>query len=84
MAALHGELQRMNLDCPTVVLVKSRAHVFGGYASHYWNDKGERFGSTQSFLFSLNHGVKIPYHGRVKDDKSKTSSRSDPYGYGGK
>ena len=38
--------------------------MFGGYAGTPWNQNATRFGTPKSFLFSLTHDRKVPYHGK--------------------
>jgi hypothetical protein len=78
---------------PTVLLVRSGAFVFGGYASDAWLHGGfgedgrevtpeqrGRFGSPKCYLFSITTDRKIPFHGRTQDAKTQTRPEYDQFG----
>ena len=56
-------------DCKSsLLLCQSGDYIFGGYASNIVPDDGTFSGDKSSFLFSITHGLKLPYHGRVVPD----------------
>jgi hypothetical protein len=61
---------------PTVILVKSGSFVFGGYAADSWIFDGQYGGNPRSFLFSVTHDCKIPYHGRVKGPEQESDAET--------
>jgi hypothetical protein len=53
-------------DCQaSLIICRSGNYVFGAYASSVMPDDGTYSGDSTSFIFSVTHGLKIPYHGRI-------------------
>ena len=50
----------------SLLVIKSGDYTFGGYSPVIIPDDGEYMGTREAFLFSLTHGMKFPYHGRVR------------------
>ena len=56
-------------DCKSsLILCQSGDYIFGGYASDIVPDDSTFSGDKSSYLFSITHGLKLPYHGRVVPD----------------
>ena len=49
---------------PTVIICKAGGNVFGGYASEQFRSDETSFGDSKTFLFSISHDIKLPFHGR--------------------
>jgi hypothetical protein len=50
---------------PVLMVITSSGNVFGAFLSQPIQLTGTWSGSPSSFLFSLKHDIKIPYHGKI-------------------
>ena len=68
-------------DCKSsLILCQSGEYIFGGYAATMMPDDGTFNGNKSSFLFSITHGLKLPYHGRVVPDGWEKPHSNYTYG----
>ena len=68
-------------DCKSsIIICRSGEFIFGAYASGMMTDDGTYSGDSDSFLFSITHGLKIPYHGRKVPDGWQKPHSDGTYG----